>query len=462
MSRRFSILSNQFQVIINGEQLIPDSPDLQFVEQGPDHGWEDIPGVGSVSWKIGFTRKPIQVEGARGIAVMVRGKLQQVPFFFDLTGGTHGQVGVQYMTGAVVADQLDAAVDYISTDRQGILWSEPMPAALLAWGQAKVRELLARWVTLRQQANEEALLREVAVLDGTVEARITRLQPAEQREAMAVIEMLSKIESITDEPGRARQVMDLVLRAFEDSSFLSLLKMLDAAAPQAREELEQLIRELDVLEVVRLAQQVRARIGVIRKFKEMIDQDVAEKPDMQNFIFEHPWLIDPEWSMVEHEVELDTLLKDHFKLDQSADPDSDRRVDFFCCSSRGRFLVVEVKRPAQPIGAKQVQQIIDYVVFLRHYGPGVGEPYRAVYYEGMLVGHHMTPDGKRWAETANKEGIAVKTWSELLAVAERIHREFLEIAKERAPDDVRVQTLPPIEAPDVSPLDAAGDSFDAC
>lgn len=445
MSRRFSVLSNQFQVVINGDELVSEPPDLQFVSQGPNDGWEDVPGVGAVRWRIGFTRKPIQVEDARGVAIMVRGKLQQIPFFFDLTGGTHGQVGVQYMTGTVVADQLDADVDYIGTDRQGIVWSEPMPAALLEWGRNTIRELLANWAEWRREANEQQILEDAISIDATVEARINRLQPSEQREAIRVIETLSRIESITDEPDRARQLLDLVLRAFEDSSFLSLLRMLDAASPTARAELEELIRELDVLEIVRLAQKVRARVGIIRKFRQMIEQDVPEKPDMQDFLFEHPWLIDPEWEVVEHERELETLLADHFGLDPGADPESGRRVDFFCCSSRGQRLVVEVKRPAQTIGSKQVQQIIDYVGYLREHGPGAGEPYRAVYYEGMLVGHHLSPDGKRWAQTAKKEGIAVRTWSELLAIAERIHREFLEIAKERAPDDVRVQSLPPLE-----------------
>lgn len=448
MSRRFSILSNQFQVAINGIELLQHSPDLQFVEPSQDGGWEEVPGVGTVWWRIGFTERPIQIPDARGIAIVVRGKMQQVPFFFDLIGGTHGQVGMQYMTGTVVADQLDGAVDYISTDRQGILWSEPMPLALREWGEAKVRSLLAEWSDLRSAANEKKLLQDVFSLDQTTEDRISLLQPVEQREVKTLLKTLAGIPSITDEPNRARQVVDLVLRAFEDSSFLSLLQMLDTTSPQARVELEQLIRELDVLDVVRLAQQVRARIGVIRKFKQMIDDDVREKPDMQNFLFNHPWLIDPEWSLIEHEVQLETLIVEKFNLDPSADPDSDRRVDFFCCSSRGRFLVVEVKRPSQTIGKSQVSQIIDYIGFLREYGPSAGEPRRAVHYEGLLVGNHMSEDGKRWAAIANNEGISVRTWSELLSVAERIHAEFLDIAKERAPDDVRVQSLPSLEEPD--------------
>src|SRR5204862_202467 len=84
-----------------------------------------------------------------------------------------------------------------------------------------------------------------------------------------------------------------------------------------------------------------ARVGVIRKFQEMIEKDIPEKPDMQDFLFEHPWLIDPEWLVVEHEKGLETLLVEHFKLDRTANSDSDKRVDFFCISSRGRYLVVE-------------------------------------------------------------------------------------------------------------------------
>src|SRR5258708_2224690 len=140
---------------------------------------------------------------------------------------------MQYMTGEVYADQLDREQDFIGTDSQGILWTEPLPAALLTWGQAKVREKLREWAELRAKSNEERLEATLTGLDQRVEERISRLQPVEQQEARAIIRKLASIESVTDEPDGARDLLDLILRAFEDSSFFALIKALGRAEKRA-------------------------------------------------------------------------------------------------------------------------------------------------------------------------------------------------------------------------------------
>jgi hypothetical protein len=439
MARRFSILQKGFAVHVNGELLKPYDTPLQFRFEGKQEGWDDVPGIGSVKWWIGFAEKPIQSEALRGIAVLVRDKMAQAPFFFNLSGGTHGQAGMQYLTGEVYADQLDQEKDYIGTDRQGILWAEPAPDALLQWGQTKIRESLGKWVDLRNKKNEEQLVATVTSLGNSVDARISRLRPSEQKEARSLVSKLASIESVTDDPARARDLLDMVLRAFEDSSFFALLRALSATNKAAREEVLKLVTELDVFEVVKMAEVVRARVGVIQKFREMIESDVPEKPDMQDFLFDHPWLIDPEWIVKEHERRLEQLLVKQFKISPAADPDSDKRVDFFCISTRGRYLVVEVKRPAKSIGRDEVTQIIEYVQYLREQAPTSGQGRSPNSYEGVLVGHHLTQAGLRWRETAAKAGVTVRSWSELLDVAERIHRDFLNVMKKKVPDDLRVQ-----------------------
>ncbi len=445
MARRFSILKKGFDVVINGEPLDPYAASLQFEFKGPlDDGSEDVPGIGLVNWWIGFEQKPIQTEAARGVSIIVRNRMAQTPFFFDLSGGAYGQAGMQYLTGEVHADQLDGKEDYVGTDRQGILWAEPMPTALLKWGEAKIRELLRRWSEERARAEEKALIALVTQDNSSIEARISRLRPNEQQEARKLIRQLAMIHSVTNEPDRARDLLDMVLRAFEDTAFFALLRALTQVDQAEREQVLRLVTELDVFETVKMAEVVRARVGVIQKFRSMIESDVPEKPDMQDFLFGHPWLIDPEWLVVEHEKGLERVLIEQFGLDPSdPDPESDRRVDFFCIGARGRFLVVEVKRPSKALGKKEVGQITDYVLYLREQAPGHSGHKNT--YEGVLVGHHLTSDGRRYRDHAAKDGIFVRSWNELLDVAERIHREFLDAMKKRVPGDARVQALPPIE-----------------
>ena len=445
MARRFGVVSATFQVSINGDELKPSEVELQFKYEGGKDGWEDVPGVGMIKWWMGFTKEPIKIADARGIRIMARGRLAQAPFFFDLSGGAFGQLGIQYMTGVVEAEQLDTDSDFIGTDRQGILWDQPLPTALKKWGQDKVTELLRLWSEERRKANETELLDKAAGFNTTVRERLLQLQPSERAEATKVIRTLASIESVTDDADRAGELINLVLRAFEDSSFFALLKALDATNQSEREAVAKLIRELDVLETVKTAEVVRARVGVIRKFKQILAADVPEKPDMQDFLSNHPWLIDPEWQVVEHEKRLESLLVDHFGLDPNADEMSDRRVDFFCIGTRGRYLVVEVKRPSLSIGEKEVVQILNYVGYLREHAPTTGQEKSPAHYEGVLVGHHLSEDGRRWAETAAKEHITVRPWDELLDVAERIHKDFLAVVVEKAGDDVRVSSVAHID-----------------
>jgi RecB family endonuclease NucS len=452
MARRFAVLSAQFQLFINGDPLKPSEVETQFRFEGPDmgsdkqKGWENVAGVGPIRWWMGFTKEPIHVADARGIRVMVRGRMAQIPFFFDLSGGMYGQHGLQYMTGVVEADELDAVVDYIGTDRQAIVWDDPLPSALRKWGQDKVQELLRLWSSKRTEANEEELMEKANALNATVRQRLERLQPTEQAEARKVIRTLASIESVTDDANRASELINMVLRAFEDSSFFALLKALDATNQHERDAVLQLVKELDVLETVKTAEVVRARVGIIRKFQQMIAANVPEKPDMQDFLFKHPWLIDIEWQVVEHEKRLEKVLVEHFKLDADAAEESDRRVDFFCIGTRGRYLVVEVKRPGQPIGKREVEQILDYVRYLRQQAPTTGQERAPAYYEGVLVGHHLTEEGLGWAQLAAPNGVSVRPWNELFDVAERIHRVYLEVVTAKAGDDVRVSGLGNLDA----------------
>ena len=264
-----------------------------------------------------------------------------------------------------------------------------------------MRELLRRWSELRSKKNEDDLVALVTQDSQSVEARLNRLQPTEREEARKIIRELASIESVTNEPDRARDLLDMVLRAFEDTAFFSLLRALSKADRTEREEVLRLVTELDVFETIKMAEVVRARVGVIGNFRGLIETDVPEKPDMQEFLFHHPWLINPEWQVVEHEKSLERLVVEQFKLDPAErDPDSHRRVDFFCVGTRGRYLVVEVKRPSKSIGKGEVQQLVDYVLFLREQAPG--EPKAPNQYEGVLVGHHLTAEGVRWKMTRPK------------------------------------------------------------
>ncbi len=457
MVRRFAVLGDQFEVRINGEALTSAEPAWQF--RFPEDGWEDdqVPGLGAIRWWAGFTEKPIPHDDARGIAVFARGKLVQRPFFFDLSGGTQGQHGMQYLSGEVIADGLDDERDLIATDRATVLWEDRVAQPLLTWGQGLVRRLLREWTQGRQRQNEERVIQAVPEL-GELDRLPARAQ-AELREAVAA---LTKVDTIDED--RLRELVAFLVRAYDNEQFMVLVRELNAADIKVGEQLAKLVQEWDVQEAVSLAWVVRGRIEIIRRFEQMIAEKVPEKPDMQDYVKDHPWLLDPAWDMLRHEISLDRVISEEVGVDPDSE-DGQRRLDFFTLADSGVAVVVELKRPGISLTRKHVRQLEDYVVALRTHYSKITELSEKRDVKGVLVGTDLKAADREYFTSAAKSDIVTQTWRSLLEKAERLHRDYLDIVRARAqPDDPRIARLDtatdvPVEAnaaaePNESSLDS--------
>ncbi|MEK6720837.1 MAG: ATP-binding protein [Chloroflexota bacterium] len=450
MSRRFAVLSDKFLVHLNGEPLTKEEMEFQFrFPESGGLGTADVEGVGTIRWWVGFTKLPIPDDEARGVSVLSRGKLVQAPFYFDLSGGAHGQHGMQYMTGEVQADFLDEAVDLIATDRASVLWEDPHARPLLDWGQRKIKELLSEWASARQKENERHLRDTTPYFD-----RLEKFPERERGELRAAITKLASIDTIDD--ARLDELVGVLFKAYENETFMQLIRAISATDDGAQKELLRLFQEWDVMEAISVAQTVRGRIEVIRKFRALIRAKAPEKPDMQDFVRDRPWLMNPQWDVLQHERSLDKVLAEHFEVPGDADYDGNdgsRRLDFFCLADSSLAVVAELKRPGDLIGLDELRQVSGYVDYLRTRERESNDPAhssRDVW--GCLVYGRLRPDGEGEKRRLRDDHISVVTWDKLLQDAERLHREYLEIVKARAPeDDPRIQDLAVVE--DEAPVD---------
>lgn len=438
MARRFSILGDIFSVSINGNKLEKDQLDLEFRFPNQATNTEDIPGIGTVRWWIGFTEKPITQEEARGIVVLVRGKLAQSPFFFNLSRGTEGQLGMQYMTGEVHADGLDHDEDLISTDRASVRWDHPLAVPLLEWGEQKVRESLQNWVHLRRGKNWEKVIirvkRRIPQYD-----RIQKFPDPQRRELISALNKIAEDENISDE--RLAQLVDFILRAYEHDYLFNLIEQINAADKDSLNQIQDVISEWDILEAIAVAQVTRGRLAVIDKFRQLLDENAREMPDMQEFIAHHPWILRPEWTPLTRDRSIERIIRDKLGIPrQGEDAPNRTRPDFFCLESPGTYVVVELKRPGDSVGIKELRQLSDYVDALRGYIPN--DPKRQRIVHGFLVYHRMQDGTKGEIERLQKDGMYIERWDTLWADAERLHRDYYEVLKSRCDeDDVRVPPL---------------------
>lgn len=445
LARRLLILDENFRVHVNRNVVSRQEIPFQFRFPEQKGTWEttDLDNGQQIQWWAGFCKNTIPDEEQRGFVVYARGKLAQTPWFFDLSGGVWGQHGMQYLTGEVKADFLDESVDLIATDRGTVRWEDPIAFPLKDWGRKHIRQLLETWTNNRREAKAKS----PKVVYYVEQA--AKLPERERRIFKAVVDRICAIPQLDkDKEGRdiSDELVEFAYNALTNRGFLDAIRQLNAASTKDRAQFSEVLSEWDIIEAVNTAHLVKGRVEIIRKFAQMIKRKAPEKPDMQNYLRDHPWLIDPKWTMLAHESSLDTIIHNQFGIDPSENGEGARRLDFFCLGDRYQAAhVVEVKRPGALVGREEFDQLRDYVLFLRRklQEEATNPDQKRAVVKGLLIADRIRRGDEGHGQISQEMGLFdIRTWEHLLAAAETMHMEFLNIVKLRAPsDDPRMQEL---------------------
>ncbi len=446
IARRLLVLDDSFRVYVNDSLVSRDEIPFQFRMPENAGSWETcrLPNGNSLKWWAGFCKNTISAEEMRGFVVYVRGKLAQTPWFFDLSGGVWGQHGMQYLTGEIRADYLDDHRDLIATDRGTVRWEDPMAAPLKAWGQSKVRDLLEEWTAKRRHAK---------ITNPRVTIYIKRAKKLPPRERKIFEQVVNRICSIPqlgkDKEGKeiTAELVDFAYNALTNHSFLEAIRRLNAAPADDIDKFSEIVSEWDIIEAVNTAHLVKGRVEIITKFQAMIDAKAKEKPDMQDYLKKYPWLIDPKWTVLTHETSLDQILAKQFdNTKQTKEAEGRKRPDYFCLGDRYQTAhVVEVKRPGSSVGRQGLDQLRDYVHFLRDrlQDSSTADAYRRRTVNGLLIADNVRSSDQQIATLYQSNGVFdIRTWRNLLDTTKALHAEYLEVVTKRAPqDDPRIKQI---------------------
>jgi hypothetical protein len=445
LARRFSILSHDFVISVNGEKVQRKDVETQF--RFPNVGWssEEVDGK-KISWWAGFTEGTIKDEDARGFVVMARGKLVQNPWFFDLSGGAYGQHGMQYMVGEVRADFLDEEYDLISTNRQSVAWDHYIASPLREWGERKVKSLLGDWVELRKEHNVQRLRASDRFLP-----RVKRFSEPRRTELLQAIDKVASVPQLDGQ--RLEEIVEFLITAYQSEYFYDAIRSIHGAlsgnAPFA--DLVRVLKEWDVLEAIATAQVIRGHIEVIRVFEKMIKEKAPEKSptraDMQFYVEKYPWLLDMAYAPLEREPRLQRLLEEEYDVQpDSEDPDLARYPDFVVLAYGFEVVVLELKRPGRSANRDHYRQLEDYVHSLRRHIERTTDPNLGQRVTGYLICSGLTTEARQLADTGAGNRIYVVDWNRLITRAYQLHREFFKVMTQRAPaDDPAVEQLKRID-----------------
>jgi hypothetical protein len=457
MARRFVFAqaSAGFAVTINGVALPPDADPIgnpvEFVfprdyttDEKPagltvtTDGWaeEVVDGEHRVQWQVKFTGKPIGEEEFRGVAIYCGIKVAQTPFFFQLSGGLAGQHGQQYMTGRVRADYLDrVGADVITTERQRINWEAPQATALLAWGQARIKQLLKLWQARRAEAKLAAIDARLVGFSDRLEA----LPPTEAKIVKQALRQLAKIGQLDDDP--FQELAKAILTAWEGGRLKGIIEEVARMETMEPGVLLGLLAEQQVLTTLHLGEVVKLKVGIVDGLRRRIEARDLENA-IRNYIAKNPWLIAPEWETFAIERRIDKLAAEvATEAGVDTDHDWDGRVDL-ALSSGDQLLILEFMRPGLTVDRDHINRFQLYMDTLRaRIGANTGLGFRSVL--GVLVADrlHVRPQDRGAIERMAKDGMVCREWSVLLGEAENKWSDFLNILTTRSPDDARTQAL---------------------
>lgn len=437
IARRFSIIGAQsnFKVIINDQAITPQERDLKRlldtdadgkrylwefdnVEIKPETGWK-------VSGWIGALDRTNELEDGiqRGIVVMARGKLVQEPFVFEATVGQ--QYALSYLVGELHAEFVDDVEDTISTTRNSLVWDTESNAAFKEWGQSEVNKIARQWAEKRKLDNERELLKNPVYVSFTQEAE--RFSGSRVKKvADNLIREVAKQNPIGDQQ-TLQPVIQMCLDFMEFDAFHEMAQEMTEAGLQDASKLIQLFREWELVEAKEMMRVTEGRIATIEKLQALIKTNALEVPTLHNFLKEFPWVLDPRWTLVADEVTYSKLLQEQFP-ELPDGPEENRRIDFLCVKESNNLVVVEIKRPRSRVSIAELEQIEEYVSFMRNYVSNTTDPDLK---NREVVGYLLCGDlvdtwkvrGKR--DNLSAANIFVRRYSDLLSMVEANHKDFL-------------------------------------
>lgn len=408
-------------------------PHLQTID---DAGWavEKFNGY-EILWRIGFCEETIETEELRGISIFAKGKMAQKPFFFDLTGGISGQYGIEYMTGQIKMDFIDEGEnDLIATERQRINLQTELGKRIKEWGTERIKLLCA----IRKKKRSDERLQELEDKLGGFKDRLDELPPTERKTVKSVLFKIASFHRLGKK--RYHEWCNDILTSWETGRLRELIATISEAKDFDEQKLLEILSEADILTALNIAESVKTKILCIGELKQRVLSKQLENK-VRDYIYEHPWIIQAKWESFKKERSVRKLIEDlgkkHFNTS-----DFNGRVDL-SLSAGSNLLLVEFMRPGLEINTDHLDRINYYVMEVR--SCLAKETGGTIKY---LEKAYLIADNKKDNELIHErikqleeKGILVMTWNTLIEEALKQWYDYLDLLKERNPDDKRIQTL---------------------
>ena len=414
IAKNFSAIGDGFEVSVNGKAITHVD---KLTKEDMEYTWpvNDLIRAGKPGWRvtgwIGATQEPLNEED-RGIAILARKKLIQRPTFFDIKSGE--KYSYSYLTGEITAEFFDMEEDLVSTNRRSLIWETDEGEALKAWGNKKLRSIAEELTEKKKSRNEKELMK-----DADLRAWMDSLESPEKPVAKKLVKIITA-DNRLDNPQRL-ELMTFVRNSIDHLVFMGMVADLDESPKSV--DLLSMFKQWNVIENREIARIVGGRLRAIEQLEKYIKDNAKEVPTMHDYFKKWPWILDPTWAHWHDEAYYSKLLREEFPDKKLDEPN--RRIDFISIGVGDTLHVIELKRPRYAAKVRDFNQITEYVAFVaENLGNTPNRRYRTV--SGYLIVGKVGSERsiQYHMKQAESTRIYVKTYSDLVTVAKRLHAEF--------------------------------------
>ena len=388
VSRRFSIIGPKFNFVVNvnGDAITPqDRGYHNSIEYLWTYGTQTeftksckhlartaevrLPAISgelkktsiSLTGWIGTVSKPDQLKDEEGdnlnrVAVFMRGKLAQEDILDEFG---QKEIYADYIIGELHCEELDTddKSDIATSSRQSLKQDDPRFEALRRIVLSELRYVASKWSDWRRTDGAKTAAKVPAVSDW-----LNSLKGDTKKKAERWIGRLNTIRSQDDSD--KKELLKASILAFESYRRKEELERLDSIKDESLEQILEIFKSIDDLELSYYGQIVRGRINVITALQEKLSQNKKELV-LRDYIFKHLWLLDPSWERTKGTEHAETLVNKFLKQNSKAlKGDAKKaRIDIGYRTASSKHVIIELKRAsvAVPLDdlTKQVRRYRD-------------------------------------------------------------------------------------------------------
>ena len=289
------------------------------------------------------------------ITIVVRGKVAQEDILQEYRLG--GMI-TKYIYGEINADFLDDddKPDIATSSRQRISEDDPRYLAIKSFLGNELRHIWTETNKLKEKKGLDMALSSNPHIREWYEGLTPRNLQQTAKKIFIDID-----QSGVDEAYKQGLYANGIL-AFETLKMQNALKMLETIDTSNIEAFLSYLSDIDAIEATHYQQIVQERLNVIKTLQDNVEENARERV-LQEYIFNHLWLLDPAWERATEYAEMEKAIQAVVR----GIPQDDKhyRVDIRYKRVMASHVIVELKRASRKLSKtdieSQVRKYIDAV-----------------------------------------------------------------------------------------------------